>query len=61
MFRDSLKFALYADANDHLYQWESSGDYNPSAGLERIEAAVLAINSPTTNATRLRPESWNAR
>jgi len=28
-----------------LYQWDSSRDYNPSAGLERIEAALLAINS----------------
>jgi homoserine O-acetyltransferase len=34
-----------ADANDVLYQWESSRDYNPSQGLERIEAVVLAINS----------------
>ncbi len=33
------------DANDVLYQWDSSRDYNPSAGLERIEAALLAINS----------------
>ncbi len=33
------------DANDILYQWDSSRDYNPSAGLERIEAALLAINS----------------
>ncbi len=33
------------DANDHLYQWDSSGDYNPSAGLERIQATLLAINS----------------
>ncbi len=33
------------DANDHLYQWESSGDYNPSVGLERIQATLLAINS----------------
>ncbi len=33
------------DANDHLYQWESSGDYDPSAGLERITATLLAINS----------------
>lgn len=33
------------DANDHLYQWESSGDYNPSAGLERIQAMLPAINS----------------
>ena len=34
-----------ADANDYLYQWDSSRDYNPSPGLERIEAALLAINS----------------
>lgn len=33
------------DANDHLYQWESSGDYNPSSGLEKITATLLAINS----------------
>jgi homoserine O-acetyltransferase len=34
-----------ADANDFLYQWDSSGDYDPSPGLERIQAALLAINS----------------
>src|SRR6185369_11530701 len=34
-----------ADANDVLYQWDSSRDYNPSQGLERIEAILLAINS----------------
>jgi homoserine O-acetyltransferase len=34
-----------ADANDVLYQWESSRDYDPSAGLERITATLLAINS----------------
>ena len=34
-----------ADANDVLYQWESSRDYNPSAGLERIQAVLLAINA----------------
>jgi homoserine O-acetyltransferase len=33
------------DANDHLYQWDSSRDYDPSPGLERIEAVLLAINS----------------
>ncbi len=33
------------DANDHLYQWDSSRDYNPSPGLERIRAVLLAINS----------------
>jgi homoserine O-acetyltransferase len=34
-----------ADANDFLYQWDSSRDYNPSPGLDRIQAALLAINS----------------
>jgi homoserine O-acetyltransferase len=34
-----------ADANDTLYQWDSSRDYNASAGLERITAALLAVNS----------------
>jgi homoserine O-acetyltransferase len=33
------------DANDYVYQWESSDDYDPSPGLERIEARVLAINA----------------
>lgn len=33
------------DANDHLYLWEASRDYNPSPGLERIQAVLLAINS----------------
>jgi homoserine O-acetyltransferase/O-succinyltransferase len=33
------------DANDHLYQWDASRDYNPEPGLERITAALLAINS----------------
>jgi len=40
-----LKAPFTADANDVLYQWDSSRDYNASAGLERIEAAVLAINA----------------
>jgi homoserine O-acetyltransferase len=34
-----------ADANDFLYQWDSSRDYNPSPRLERIQATLLAINS----------------
>ena len=34
-----------ADANDVLYQWDSSRDYDPSPGLERIRAVVLAINA----------------
>lgn len=34
-----------ADANDTLYQWNASRDYDPSADLEKITASVLAINS----------------
>jgi homoserine O-acetyltransferase/O-succinyltransferase len=34
-----------ADANDFVYQWDASRDYNPAPGLERIQASVLAINS----------------
>jgi homoserine O-acetyltransferase len=33
------------DANDFLYAFEASRDYDPSAGLEKVEAAVTAINS----------------
>ncbi len=32
------------DANDVLYAIESSSDYDPAPGLERIEAPLLAIN-----------------
>ena len=40
-----LNAPFRADANDVLYQWDSSRDYNPSPGLERIQAVVLAINA----------------
>jgi homoserine O-acetyltransferase len=33
------------DANDFVYLFDSSRDYNASPGLERITAALLAINS----------------
>jgi homoserine O-acetyltransferase len=33
------------DANDMLYQFDASRDYDPSPDLERIAAPVLAINS----------------
>jgi len=45
LLNDRLAAPFRGDANDVLYQWDSSRDYNPSPGLERIEAAVLAINS----------------
>jgi homoserine O-acetyltransferase/O-succinyltransferase len=33
------------DANDFIYQFESSYDYDPSRDLEKIRAPLLAINS----------------
>ena len=42
---ERLAAPFRADANDTLYQWDSSRDYNPSPGLERIETTVLAINA----------------
>jgi len=45
MVDDRLAAPFTADANDFLYQWDSSRDYNVSAALERIEAPLLAINA----------------
>jgi homoserine O-acetyltransferase len=33
------------DANDMLYQFDASREYDPSTGLDRIAAPLLAINS----------------
>lgn len=40
-----LAAPLTVDANNFLYQWAASGDYNPAPRLEAIKAHVLAINS----------------
>lgn len=40
-----LAAPMSADANDFLWQWGSSADYDATPGLERIEASLLAINS----------------
>jgi homoserine O-acetyltransferase/O-succinyltransferase len=45
LLNQRLSAPFRGDANDLLYQWDSSRDYNPSPGLERIQAALLAINS----------------
>ena len=42
---ERLAAPFKADANDVLYQWDSSRDYDPSRDVEHIKAAVLAINS----------------
>jgi homoserine O-acetyltransferase/O-succinyltransferase len=45
MVDERLKAPFTADANDFLYQWGASADYDPAPNLERIEASVLAINA----------------
>jgi homoserine O-acetyltransferase len=45
MVDERLAAAITADANDFVWQWESSHDFNPSAGLDKIEATLLLINA----------------
>jgi homoserine O-acetyltransferase/O-succinyltransferase len=45
MVDDRLATPITADANDYVYQWESSHDYNAAGSLERIEAPLLLINA----------------
>ena len=40
-----LAAPMTADANDFLWQWGSSADYDAAPGLENIQASVLAINA----------------
>jgi homoserine O-acetyltransferase len=40
-----LAAPMTADANDFLWQWGSSADYDAAPDLEKIQAQVLAINS----------------
>ncbi|PHN24782.1 alpha/beta fold hydrolase [Pseudomonas sp. ICMP 460] len=42
---ERLNAAQTADANDFIYQWQSSADYNAALGLNKIQAPVLVINS----------------
>ena len=39
------RYAALEDANDMLYAFDSSRDYNPEPELEKIQAPLLAINS----------------
>jgi homoserine O-acetyltransferase len=45
MVDEQLALPVTTDANDFIYQWDASHDYDPSAGMEKIEATVLAINA----------------
>ncbi len=41
----TARTAKDSDANDFLYAFEASSDYDPVPGLERIDVPLLAINS----------------
>src|SRR5258708_7073907 len=45
MVDERLAAPITADANDFIYQWDASHDFNPSAGLDKIEATLLLINA----------------
>jgi homoserine O-acetyltransferase len=45
MLDERLAAPFAADANDYMYQWEASGDFDPTPGLARITAPVLLINA----------------
>jgi len=45
MVDERLAKPVTTDANDFVYQWGSSHDYDASSGLSRIEARLLAINA----------------
>ncbi|HUN47313.1 MAG TPA: hypothetical protein VMU85_12365, partial [Stellaceae bacterium] len=40
-----LAAPMTADANDFLWQWGSSADYDPAPDLAKIQAWVLVINA----------------
>jgi homoserine O-acetyltransferase len=42
---ERLATPITADANDFIYQWEASHDYNAAEKIEGIEASLLLINS----------------
>jgi homoserine O-acetyltransferase len=45
MIDERLMTPVTTDANDFIYQWQASHDYDASARLSKIEAVLLAINS----------------
>ena len=45
MIDERLAAQVTTDANDFIYQWQASHDYDASSGLSKIEATLLAINS----------------
>jgi homoserine O-acetyltransferase/O-succinyltransferase len=44
-FDNRVRASLNRDANDMIYQFDASRDYNPAPKLESIKAPLVAINS----------------
>src|SRR6202000_3223682 len=42
---EQLALPVTAGAHDYIHSWGFSPDYDPSAGMEKIESTVLAINA----------------
>ena len=42
---DRLNAPFKADANDFMYQWESSSDFDASKNLDKVQSVLLAINA----------------
>jgi homoserine O-acetyltransferase/O-succinyltransferase len=45
LVEERLAARFTADANDYIYAYNASRDYDPAPGLEKIKARVLAINA----------------
>ena len=45
LLKERFAAPFAGDANDHLYLWEASRDYNPLDQIDKIKATLLAINS----------------
>jgi len=45
MVDERLATAITADANDFIYQWEASHDYNPAPSLEEDRSHATVINA----------------
>jgi len=48
MLDDRLAAPFNPDANDFMYQWEASGDFDPTADLPKIKAKVSRDQTPPT-------------
>jgi homoserine O-acetyltransferase len=52
---ERLAVPVTADANDFIYQWEASHDYNPAPGWSGSRPRCSRSTPPMTNAIRRKP------